>query len=77
MNDFIRFQVIALLLTIRTQGCGSDIGREALLRLQGYIDALWHADVISADLALRLEDLAKNAGLSFYSNLGRDWAVAA
>jgi hypothetical protein len=77
MNDFLRFQIMALLLTVRAHGCGSDIGRDAMLRLQGYADALFHTDVITAGGASPIDDLAKNAGLSFYRNLGRDWAVAA
>jgi hypothetical protein len=77
MNDFLCFQIMALLLTVRAHGCGSDLGRDASLRLQGYVDALFHADLITAGCASAIDDLSKNAGLSFYSNLGRDWAVSA
>lgn len=75
MNDFILFQIKAMLLTIRSNGSGSAYGGEALLRFHGYVDALFHLGVITAECASALDSLAKNAGLALYSRIGRDWAV--
>lgn len=75
MNDFILFQIKALLSTIRSNGSGTAVGGDALLRLQGYVDALFHLGVITAECASALDSLAQNAGLALYSRMGRDWAV--